>query len=36
METEINIILVDTPDSEMVETKVWFDDEGKAHIKCNH
>ena len=30
------IILVDTPDSEMVETKVWFDDEGKAHIRCNH
>ena len=30
------VIVVDTPDSEMVETKAWFDEEGKAHIKCNH
>ena len=30
------VIVVDVPDSEMVETKVWFDEEGKAHIRCNH
>ena len=30
------VIVVDTPDSEMIETKAWFDEEGKAHIKCNH
>ena len=30
------VIVVDTPDSERVETKAWFDEEGKAHIKCNH
>ena len=30
------VIVVDVPDSEMVETKAWFDKEGKAHIKCNH
>ena len=30
------VIVVDAPDSEMVETKAWFDEEGKAHIKCNH
>ena len=29
-------IVVDAPDSEMVETKAWFDEEGKAHIRCNH
>lgn len=27
-------IVVDAPD--MVETKAWFDDEGKAHIRCTH
>ena len=30
------VIVVDTPDSEMVKTKAWFDEEGKAHIRCNH
>lgn len=30
------VIVVDAPESEMVETKVWFDQEGKAHISCNH
>ncbi len=30
------VIVVDTPDSEMVETRAWFDEEGKAHIRCNH
>ena len=30
------VIVVDTPDSEVIETKAWFDKEGKAHIKCNH
>ena len=30
------VIVVDVPESEMVETKVWFDEEGKAHITCNH
>lgn len=29
-------IVVDVPESEMVETKVWFDEKGKAHIRCNH
>ena len=28
------VIVVDAPD--MVETKAWFDKEGKAHIRCNH
>ena len=28
------VIVVDAPD--MVETKVQFDEEGKAHIRCNH
>ena len=28
------VIVVDAP--EMVETKAWFDEEGKAHIRCNH
>ena len=27
-------IVVDAPDT--VETKAWFDDEGKAHIRCTH
>ena len=30
------VIVVDTPDSERIETKAWFDEEGKAHIKCSH
>ena len=30
------VIVVDAPDSEMVKTKAWFDEEGKAHIMCNH
>ena len=30
------VIVVDTPESEMVETKVWFDEKGKVHIRCNH
>ena len=30
------VIVVDAPDSEMAETKAWFDKEGKAHIRCNH
>lgn len=30
------VIVVDAPDWEMVETKVWFDEEGKAHIRCDH
>ena len=30
------VIVVDAPESEMVETKVWFDEKGKAHIRCNH
>ena len=30
------VIIVDAPDSEIVETKAWFDEEGKAHIRCNH
>ena len=28
------VIVVDAPD--MVETKAWFDEQGKAHIRCNH
>ncbi len=28
------VIVVDAPD--MVETRVQFDEEGKAHIRCNH
>ncbi len=28
------VIVVDAPD--MVETRVRFDEEGKAHIRCNH
>ena len=27
-------IVVNAPD--MVETKAWFDDEGKTHIRCTH
>ena len=30
------VIVVDAPESEAVETKVWFDEKGKAHIRCNH
>ena len=30
------VIVVDVPDSERIETKAWFDEEGKAHIKCSH
>ena len=30
------VIVVDVPDSERIETKAWFDEKGKAHIKCNH
>ena len=30
------VIVVDAPESEMVETKVWFDEKGKAHIRCDH
>lgn len=30
------VIVVDTPESEMVETKAWFDEKGKAHFRCNH
>ena len=30
------VIVVDAPEFEMVETKAWFDEEGKAHIRCNH
>ena len=30
------VIVVDAPDSEMVETKAWFDEDGKARIRCNH
>ena len=30
------VIVVDTPDSERIETKAWFDEKGKVHIKCNH
>lgn len=28
------VIVVDAPDT--VETRAWFDEEGKAHIRCNH
>ena len=28
------VIVVDAPD--MVETKAWFDEDGKGHIRCNH
>lgn len=31
-----SVIIVDTPDSDLVETKAWFDEEGKVHFKCNH
>ena len=30
------VIVVDTPDSEGTETKVRFDENGKAHISCEH
>ena len=30
------VIIVDNPDSELVETEAWFDEKGKAHIRCNH
>lgn len=30
------VIVVDTPEEEMVETKVWFDEKGKAHFRCSH
>ena len=30
------VIVVDTPDSEGIETKVRFDENGKAHISCEH
>lgn len=30
------VVVVDAPESEMVETKVWFDEKGKAHIRCDH
>ena len=30
------VIVVDAPESEMVETKAWFDEKGEAHIRCNH
>ena len=30
------VIVVDTPEEEMVETRVWFDEEGKAHFSCDH
>ncbi len=30
------VIVVDNPDSELVETEAWFDENGKAHIRCNH
>ena len=30
------VIVVDVPESEMVETKAWFDEKGKAHIRCDH
>ena len=29
-------IIVDSPDSDLVETKAWFDEEGEVHFKCNH
>ena len=30
------VIVVDAPESDMIETKGWFDEKGKAHIRCNH
>ena len=30
------VIVVDTPEEEMVETRVWFDEKGKAHFRCSH
>ena len=30
------VIVVDAPDSDAVETKAWFDKEGKAHFRCDH
>ena len=30
------VIVVDAPESDMVETKAWFDEKGRAHIRCNH
>ena len=30
------VIVVDVPESETAETTAWFDEEGKAHIRCNH
>lgn len=30
------VIVVDAPEEEMVEIKVWFDEEGKAHFRCSH
>lgn len=29
------VIVVDTPEQEASETKVWFDKEGKAHFRCH-
>lgn len=29
-------IVVDNPDPETAETRAWFDEEGKAHIRCSH
>ena len=29
-------IVVDAPEPEMVKTKVWFDEKGKAHLRCDH
>lgn len=30
------VIVVDAPASERIKTKAWFDEEGKAHITCDH
>ena len=30
------VIVVDAPDSQMVEIKARLDNEGKTHIRCNH
>ena len=30
------VIVVDTPEEEMAETRVWFDEKGKAHFRCSH
>lgn len=30
------VIVVDTPEQEASETKVWFDKEGKAHFRGSH